>query len=71
MPWDEGDASGKTHKANTPKKKREWAHVANSELAATGDEGRAVRAANAVVARASGRGGSGHTVARSRGRMRK
>ena len=51
MPWGYGDARRHTHKASTPKKQRQWSHVANSELAATGDEGRAVRAANAVVAR--------------------
>jgi hypothetical protein len=49
MPWGYGSASRHTHKANTPKKKRQWADVANSVLSSTGDEGRAVREANAVV----------------------
>jgi len=56
MPWTPSDGPKRhTHKANTPKKKRQWSDVANKVLATTGDEGRAVREANAVVAR--GRGG--------------
>jgi hypothetical protein len=55
MPWDKGDARGHTKKANTPKKKRQWSDVANSVLQRTHDEGRAVREANAVVAKARGR----------------
>ena len=51
MPWSAGDASGKTHKANTPKRRRQWAHVANRVLAETGDEGLAVREANGVIAK--------------------
>lgn len=51
MPWTAADATGKTHKADTPKKKRQWEHVANGVLAKTGDEGRAIREANGVVAR--------------------
>lgn len=51
MPWKPSDASGKTKKANTPKKKRQWRDVGNKVLARTGDEGRAIREANAVVGR--------------------
>ena len=51
MPWAPSDASGKTKKASTPKKKRQWRDVANSVLAKSGDEGRAIREANAVVGR--------------------
>ena len=51
MPWTPSDATRHTKKANTPKKKRQFADVANSVLAKTGDEGRAIREANAVVAR--------------------
>lgn len=51
MPWSASDASGKTKKAKLPTAKRQWAHVANSVLASTGDEGRAVREANAAVSR--------------------
>ncbi len=49
-PWTPEDAHAKTHKASTPKKKRQWAHVADSVLSKTGDEGRAIREANAAVA---------------------
>ena len=51
MPWTPKDASKKTKKADTPKRRRQWAHVADGVLAKTGDEGRAIREANAVVAR--------------------
>jgi hypothetical protein len=51
MPWAPKDASAKTKKAKTPKAKRQWRDVANSVLAKTGDEGRAIREANAVVKR--------------------
>lgn len=53
MPWSPKDARQKTGRANTPKKQRQWAHVANSVLQRTGDEGRAVREANSVVRSAS------------------
>lgn len=53
MPWTPGDAKGKTKKASTPKKQRQWRDVANSVLQRTGDEGRAVREANAVVRRST------------------
>ncbi len=51
MPWTPKDASRKTKKAKSPKAKRQWAHVADKVLARTGDEGRAIREANAVVKR--------------------
>jgi hypothetical protein len=51
MPWQPDDAPRHTHKANTPHLCRLWAEVANNVLAKTGNEGRAVRAANAAVAR--------------------
>lgn len=51
MPWTPRDARKKTKKANTPKKGRQWRDVANGVLTKTGDEGRAIREANAVVAR--------------------
>ena len=50
MPWAAGDAINHTKKADTPAKQRLWAKVANSTLERTGDEDRAVREANAVVA---------------------
>lgn len=51
MPWEPSDAKEKTKKAATAKQQRMWAHVANSELKRTGDEGLAVRAANGVIGR--------------------
>lgn len=49
MPWNPSDSKAKTKNANTPAKQKQWAEVANSELNTTGDEARAIRAANAVV----------------------
>ena len=51
MPWTSNDAESHTHKATTPTLKALWAKVANGRLENTGDEGRAIREANAVVAR--------------------
>jgi hypothetical protein len=51
MPWTPNDAEGHTHKATTPELQELWAKVANEALERTGDEGRAVREANAVIAR--------------------
>ena len=45
-----------THKATTSELKGLWAKVANESLKRNGDEGRAVREANAVVVRQA-RGG--------------
>jgi hypothetical protein len=51
MPWTPDDAERHTHKATTWALKELWAKVANKCLERTGDEGRAIREANAVVAR--------------------
>jgi hypothetical protein len=51
MPWSPDDAERHTHKATTRSLKELWAKVANESLDRTGDEGRAIREANAVVAR--------------------
>ena len=51
MPWTPDDAERHTHKAATPPLQALWAKVANETLERTGDEGRAIREANAVVAR--------------------
>jgi uncharacterized protein YdaT len=51
MPWTADDASRHTKKADDPKRRRMWADIANSVLAETGDEGRAIREANATVAK--------------------
>lgn len=59
MPWGPQDAKRHTHLADTPSKQRQWAHVANGVLKETGDEGRAVREANATVHRNHGKTGPG------------
>lgn len=51
MPWTPRDASRHTKKARSKTAKRQFADVANAVLAKTGDEGRAIREANAVVKR--------------------
>ena len=53
MPWKVADARSFTKKATTPKSKRAFAHAANSVLASTHDEGRAVRAGNAAAAKSA------------------
>lgn len=54
MPWKPSDASSKTRKAKSLIAKRQWRDVANSVLAKTGSEGRAIREANAVIKRRGG-----------------
>ena len=49
MPWGIGDAQRHTHAANSPKRKRQWAEIADKVLGSTGDEGRAIRDANSAV----------------------
>jgi hypothetical protein len=51
MPWTPDEAERHTHKATTQELKELWAKIANETLARTGNEGRAIREANAVVAR--------------------
>ncbi len=51
MPWKPEDAFRHTHAAVTPKKKRQWAKIADSSLARGQSEGSAIRQANAVVGR--------------------
>jgi hypothetical protein len=51
MPWTPDEAERHTHKATTPELQQLWAKVANERLENTGDEARAIREANAVVAR--------------------
>jgi hypothetical protein len=51
MPWTPNDARKHTKKAKGAKAKRTFATVANAVLAKTGDDGRAIRAANSAVAR--------------------
>jgi hypothetical protein len=51
MPWTADDATRHTKKAKSAKAKRQWMHVANAVLKKTGDDARAIRAADAAVAR--------------------
>ena len=51
MPWTPDEAERHTKKATTEELKELWAKVANETLERTGNEGRAIREANAVVAR--------------------
>jgi len=51
MPWIPEDAQRHTQKATNWMLMQLWAKVANECLERTGDEGRAIREANAVVAR--------------------
>lgn len=54
MPWSPSDGPARhTKKANTPGKRQQWSAVANKVLADSGDEGKAVRIANAAVAKHS------------------
>ena len=49
MPYGPGDAKRHNKKATTPRLRRAWAEVWNKVHAATGDEARAFREANAAV----------------------
>jgi hypothetical protein len=51
MPWTPKDATRHTKKATSGIAKRQWSDVADSVLRSSGDEGRAVREANAAVAK--------------------
>ena len=69
MPWTPDDAERHTHKATTWELKEFWARIANGCLERTGDEGRAIREANAGGQAAGGSGlltGSSHRRSSSR-----
>lgn len=51
MPWTMESASKHTGKAKTTATKRQWSTVANSVLKQSGDEGKAIRIANAAVSK--------------------
>lgn len=51
MPWKPSDAPKKNKKVNTPAEKKQWAAVANKVLKSSKDEGKAVRIANASIAK--------------------
>jgi hypothetical protein len=53
-------AGNNTHKATTTELKELWAQVADERVESTGDEARAIREANAVVARQAERSLWGH-----------
>jgi hypothetical protein len=49
MPWKPKDAKHSTKKAKSAKAKRQWSHVANSELRRGVPEGKAKMIANGVI----------------------
>jgi len=51
MPWKPTDATGHDKGANTPKRRRQWADIANSLYRKGVPEGQAVREANGVLKR--------------------
>ena len=55
MPWTAKDATSHTKKAKSAVAKRQWKDVADNVLKTTGNEGRAIREANAVVAHRKGK----------------
>ena len=52
MPWSESDVSRHNTKIKGRTKKRAWAEIADKVLDRTGDEGQAIRVANAKAGRA-------------------
>jgi len=60
MPWTADDAERHTKKADSAKRQRMWAEIANSVLTETGDEWRAIREANAAVGRDHAKSGDLH-----------
>lgn len=49
MPWTESDATRFTKKANTPAKRKRWAHIANKALASGDSEATAIKKANGAL----------------------
>lgn len=56
MPWSKSEAKEHTRKAKSPAAKKQWTDVANKVLKESGDEGKAVRIANAAVAKRKHKG---------------
>lgn len=54
MPWSPEDAPRHNKKVKGKAHKQLWSQIANQVLKKTGDEGRAIREANAAVDRAIG-----------------
>jgi len=51
MPWTAEQAQGHNKAADTADKQHQWSTVANAVLAKSGDDGKAIRIANAAVDR--------------------
>lgn len=51
MPWNPSDAARHNKKAKSGKAAAQWSAVANSVLGKTGNDAKAIREANAVIAR--------------------
>lgn len=49
MPWGDEDATRHTKKARSSASRHRWSSVANKILDESGDEGKAIRIANAAV----------------------
>jgi hypothetical protein len=49
MPWRPNQAEEHTKKAKSPAAKKQWAATADAVLKKTGDDGQAIRIANAAV----------------------
>jgi len=64
MPWKASHATRHTRKATTQRLRDAWRKAANNALKYYGDEGAAVRVANAVVNRMSGGTGRGPVKSR-------
>ena len=54
MPWTPKDAAGKTKKANSPKKRRQWSKIANKLLKSGVPEGKAIQEASGTIKRLYG-----------------
>lgn len=56
MPWNKNsDAKRHTHRAKSAKRQRQWRHIANSMLERGESEGAAIRAANGVIRKQTGK----------------
>ncbi len=51
MPWSPSDSRSKTHLADSTRRQKMWAEVANNALQRTGDDATAVQEANGVIRR--------------------
>jgi len=56
MPWTPKDATRHTKKARSAGAKRQWSTVADKVLAQSGEDGKAIRIANAAVAKRKKKG---------------